>query len=311
MISLEDHISYLLNRSGLVIVPGFGGFVVKYNEAVYSVESGLWIPPCRVVSFNPELLYNDGSLCQSVARSEGIPYEAAVRLVETTVAAWRSQINAEGELVLDGIGRFAMCGGTAPVYEPENYIAEASLLGLPTFKLPELDATETTAGADDITHRARQLRDRVIRIAASVAVIITLAVGVLSIGYNMPVKHYMASMFAQPVVVTEEPVVSLPQEGELLLALRTDGEVAVDTATVNKPHKYYLIVASLASTAEVDKFMAMASENDRGKMGVLHRDGRYRVYISSGSTFEQANSARFASGNAGRYPDAWVYVLKN
>ena len=55
MIELSQHIETLLLENDCVIVPRLGGFVAHYQPATYVEEEQLFLPPVRIVGFNPQL----------------------------------------------------------------------------------------------------------------------------------------------------------------------------------------------------------------------------------------------------------------
>lgn len=65
--------------------------------------------------------------------------------------------------------------------------------------------------------------------------------------------------------------------------------------------RYYLIVASLPSEADADDYIAHSKNQ---QLGILAKDGRYRVYAATGANLREAQSA--AETLADRYPDVWV-----
>lgn len=64
---------------------------------------------------------------------------------------------------------------------------------------------------------------------------------------------------------------------------------------------YCLVVASLASEAEADKYLSQHSDQ---KLGILAKDGRYRVFAATGLTSRMTADA--AGVLADRFPGAWV-----
>lgn len=62
MIELAQHIEALLLENDCVIVPGLGGFVAHYTPAMRVAEENTFLPPTRIIGFNPQLKMNDGLL---------------------------------------------------------------------------------------------------------------------------------------------------------------------------------------------------------------------------------------------------------
>ena len=55
MIELAQHIEALLLENDCVIVPGLGGFVAHYTPAMRVAEENTFLPPTRIIGFNPGL----------------------------------------------------------------------------------------------------------------------------------------------------------------------------------------------------------------------------------------------------------------
>lgn len=64
---------------------------------------------------------------------------------------------------------------------------------------------------------------------------------------------------------------------------------------------YCLIIASLATESEAQKYL---SQHPDQKLGILAKDGRYRVFAATGLTSRM--TAEAADGLADRFPGAWV-----
>lgn len=72
----------------------------------------------------------------------------------------------------------------------------------------------------------------------------------------------------------------------------------------NEADPYCVIVGSLNSEEEAREHMARLSRNYPHPLGVLIKDGRYRVYAATGATKAQANAA--VRSLSGRFAGAWV-----
>ena len=71
--------------------------------------------------------------------------------------------------------------------------------------------------------------------------------------------------------------------------------------------KYFLIVCSVLSQSEADKFIA-AQTTTGYDFRVLARNGKYRVYVASGKSVPELMELKYAI--ADDYPDAWVHYSK-
>ena len=77
MISIVEHIEYLIARHDCVVVPGWGAFIAQYEASSVSAL-GRWQNPGRQISFNSALSYNDGLLASSIMQREQCAYEIAM-----------------------------------------------------------------------------------------------------------------------------------------------------------------------------------------------------------------------------------------
>ena len=64
-----------------------------------------------------------------------------------------------------------------------------------------------------------------------------------------------------------------------------------------------MVVASLASELEARKFVENSKDSS---LGILEKDGRYRVYAAQGASVADVNALAAANGVSSRYPSAWV-----
>lgn len=104
MIELAQHIEVLLLENDCVIVPGFGGFIAHYAPAMRVAEENIFLPPTRVIGFNPQLRLNDGVLVQSYMAVYDTNFSDATKMVEREVAELIAVLHEEGKTDLPNIG---------------------------------------------------------------------------------------------------------------------------------------------------------------------------------------------------------------
>ncbi len=131
---LEKHISDLLYRYDLVIVPGFGGIIGRRKPARIDRDTYIFSPPYKDLSFNIQLQQNDGLLANYIADVNGISYEDSLQAIQKTVREWRRILQKEKRLKLDQIGIFSLIGDQKILFlalTTKNYLTEA--YGLKSF----------------------------------------------------------------------------------------------------------------------------------------------------------------------------------
>ena len=139
MIELAQHIEVLLLENDCVIVPGLGGFVAHYTPAMRVAEENVFLPPTRIIGFNPQLKMNDGLLVQSYMAVYDTDFSDATRIVEKEGAHIFTALHEEGKVDLPNIGelRYSIHG----IYDFVPYdhkITTPYLYGLDSFEMQEL-----------------------------------------------------------------------------------------------------------------------------------------------------------------------------
>ena len=125
MIELAQHIEVLLLENDCVIVPGLGGFVAHYTPAMRVAEENVFLPPTRIIGFNPQLKMNDGLLVQSYMAVYDTDFSDATRIVEKEVAHIFTALHEEGKVDLPNIGelRYSIHG----IYELKKPYMEKTI----------------------------------------------------------------------------------------------------------------------------------------------------------------------------------------
>lgn len=139
MIELAQHIEILLLENDCVIVPGLGGFVAHYTPAMRVAEENVFLPPTRIIGFNPQLKMNDGLLVQSYMAVYDTDFSDATRIVEKEVAHIFTALHEEGKVDLPNIGelRYSI-HGTYDFAPYDHKITTPYLYGLDSFEMQEL-----------------------------------------------------------------------------------------------------------------------------------------------------------------------------
>lgn len=143
MIEIARHLEILLLDNDCVIVPGLGGFMAHSIRSSYSEEEQLFLPPCRMLGFNPLLRINDSLLAQSYVEVYDLSYPEALRRIESEVNELQQHLANEGSYTLDNIGRLSINPEGHMEFEPyEAGIFTPSLYGLCPFEMPRLSVAE-------------------------------------------------------------------------------------------------------------------------------------------------------------------------
>lgn len=332
MICLSEHIAYLLSRNDCVIVPGWGAFIAESVAAAFDPVAMRWTPPHRVATFNPAISHNDGLLASSLVRGASMTYDEAMRRINEEVGQWRQLIQRDGQLDIAGVGMFRATDpeATPEFIESARSTANMRYMGLTPVAAADAFASEMKSD-DNAASGTRRLTlgGHILRAAASVAIIICVAAGLLTTVDNARNGRQSASLFS-PATEAEAPVPEIrpigvddrrelsikavsSEEGTAVAAERKPAaeQPAPVAAPVKAEKRYFLVVASLANNAEAKRFIDSRKKSDKtNTLSTLTRDGRVRVYIASGDSFDEVNAMKSVGNNSRLYPDSWVYVKR-
>ena len=103
MITITQHIEYLMMYNDCVVVPGWGALIANYAPS--QLQGDTMLKPRRSIGFNPSITHNDGLLATSIARRHGISYNEACNVIATGVASFKSQMatNIEKMIMAEAI----------------------------------------------------------------------------------------------------------------------------------------------------------------------------------------------------------------
>ena len=321
MNSVNKHIEYLILRHDCVVIPGIGALIACHAPAYIDKELGCIFPPKRNITFNPNINHNDGLLATSMARRGCLTYDNAVTLMNEEIDLMRHQIEAHGEYAVGRLGALHRNTEGTLIFEPfASTLISPRLCGLKPVKATpiaiEKPESLTTENVIASAENSRLSFKGVFKIAASIILLVGLGITISTpVIENAP---DFAGIATTRTVPKTEPlfVNDINPDIQLTIAL-PDPETA--SATVekkeDKPQKeailrrsssdiYFLIIASLPTREKAAEFIAM---NKNGNdMDILESGGRYRIYISSGNTYAEAQAPIAGTEYAATYPDAWV-----
>lgn len=131
---VEHYLKELLYRYNCVVVPGFGAFLTQKKSAVLHKASNTFYPPTKLLSFNKQLVTNDGLLVSYMAQAEKKGYEFMLKSVNESVADWNALLKKGDKLNLSNIGQLWQNSDGKLQFQPSekvNYLT--SSFGLSAF----------------------------------------------------------------------------------------------------------------------------------------------------------------------------------
>lgn len=131
---MEKYISDLLYRYNCVTIPKLGAFLTQVKSAYIIESTNSFYPPSKELSFNEQLVSNDGLLVSYMAEAEKVSYEDMLLQVEQSIAEWKLKLKNGERLLLPNIGDLWLNSEEKIQFQPTqkvNYLA--SSFGLNSF----------------------------------------------------------------------------------------------------------------------------------------------------------------------------------
>ena len=137
---LETYISDLLYRYECVTIPNFGSFLTQCVSATIDDNTNTFYAPKKVVSFNEQIIKNDGLLAHYIADIEKIPFETANKKIAKRVKLLKSYLTQGETLTFKNIGEIVFNNEGKILFEPSyqlNYLTDS-------FGLSQFESTTIT-----------------------------------------------------------------------------------------------------------------------------------------------------------------------
>ena len=328
MNTLLRHIKHLLLADGFAAVDGLGVFVLNHRSASFNTDESI-SAPAYYVSFDACAPSDNADIIASVAQSESIPYNDAASKVFASSAALHEALSQGEHVSLGDFGTLYVRPDTGTLAFDAEYITWYQPLAISPIELKETIVENEAEAEDEFARRRRETFARYLRRTASSAAAIAIVAVMAFVMSHIPEHEKSVSQKASMGIeklqnsVADEPLIDLGGQSQasksaLVLILNTpaDGsapakirhrQVVDEAAEASEaPARYCLIVASLASQKEAEKFIAAHSTTEM-PLRLLAEQGRWRVYALTAPTLEELNVAARNLGVYDAYPSAWAF----
>ena len=124
-----------------LVVPGFGGFILKDNPSHFSASGGMLMPPSKTVSFNSQLKQNDGILALWLQSNLPCNNSEALNHLIEFAGYCKSVLSTKGRITINELGFFYTDLENNICFEPQQQINFlTSSFGLSPVSVKEIDA---------------------------------------------------------------------------------------------------------------------------------------------------------------------------
>ena len=190
---ISSYIFELLQSHDCVIVPNFGALVARNISAKISSDGSKIFPPNKELSFNKNLVKNDGLLINAISSNENISYEGAEQKIINWVRRTNKKLEKQRYIEIKNIGSISL-ENTKYVFVPN----QNSVFLKSSYGFNSIDSSQ-------ITRRQKSINNNYLKYAAILIVFLSLT-GVFTKSYFDSVNEFNKASYAEANLEIEKKI---------------------------------------------------------------------------------------------------------
>ena len=190
---ISSYIFELLQSHDCVIVPNFGALVARNISAKISSDGSKIFPPNKELSFNKNLVKNDGLLINAISSNENISYEGAEQKITNWVRRTNKKLEKQRYTEIKNIGSISL-ENTKYVFVPN----QNSIFLKSSYGFNSIDSSQ-------ITRRQKNINNNYLKYAAILIVFLSLT-GVFTKSYFDSVNEFNKASYAEANLEIEKKI---------------------------------------------------------------------------------------------------------
>lgn len=292
MISMIEHIEYLMLSNDCVVVPGFGAFIAQYTSSNNCAQNSTFTSPKRSISFNASINHNDGLLANSIAKKALIPYAEALKQIEKSTTICRQALSDGSEVPFGRLGFFISNAEGHIEFIPFHHeLANDDFFGLQSFSFPTLaernaqvaneeTVSETYSEPEINIGRRNWFSHKAVQIVASIVMLVCLTFALSTpIIVDKP-THQLATLNVPTPTMPKHKVVKTEE-----ISLQKQVEAASEKKEANSNGRYAIIICSLKKQSQVAQYFQ--ENKDINPANVIKKNGYYMIYFNRGDNYQE------------------------
>lgn len=312
---IETYLSQLLFRHQCVIVPNFGAFLTDFQSATIDKNNNTIYPPRKVISFNANLVNNDGLLANHIAQHEKISFEAALENIKTQVRNWQHSLYQIESISLENIGKIAVNAERNLVFEAfplSNFCSNS-------FGLSSLSAAavKRELSKNEILNEPAEEVEEVAVISLQAnkkpiykyinAAILIIAIGLAGILGNNYYNEQIALKTQLVEVAVQKEVQNKIQEATFFIS----NPLPNVTLTVKETEmSFHVVAGAFRKESNAQRiFEKLNKQGFNARRLTKNGHGFYPVLFGSYSTYAEAHTALLTIRKT-ESPEAWLMIKK-
>ena len=287
---IASYIQDLLYRYECVILPGFGAFLAQKQSAYIDEATNNFYPPKKRISFNRQLVKNDGLLANYVAGTENINYQNALGKVQEFVFTLESSLKSDQKVELSNIGQLFLDNDGLIQFEPIaniNFLTQS--FGFDAIQAEKIDREIYKQQVEELEEKTPILFTPEKRKSATVFKYA--AIGLLAIGLSgFAGLNIYSNKVTQHNIAEQQEAESKLQEQIQQATFVIDNPLPAVTFEVEKQSGNYHVIAGAFRVAEnaEKKVEELRASGFKARLIGANKYGLHQVVYSSHQTRREA-----------------------
>ena len=270
---ISSYIFELLQSHDCVIVPNFGALIARNISAKISSDGSKIFPPNKELSFNKNLVKNDGLLINAISSNENISYEGAEQKITNWVRRSNKKLEKQRYIEIKNIGSISL-ENTKYVFVPN----QNSIFLKSSYGFNSIDSSQ-------VTRRQKSINNTYLKYAAILIVFLSLT-GVFTKSYFDSVNEFNKASYAEANLEIEKKIQKA--------TFNINTSLPVVKLPIKKQYGIFHIIAG-SFRLEENSFRMISQLKKKGfiearKVGV-NKFGLLQVAYNSYDTVEEARLA--------------------
>ncbi len=327
MISLVQHIEYLMIYNDCVVIPGWGALIANYRPS--TVKGSIMECPQRTIAFNGDINHNDGMLANSLMRRHHMSYEQACSFIADNVTTFRRQLNDNAELAFGHMGYFILNDQKILEFVPMTKCeASDEFFGLSNFEIPAIASDSNVVSAATIVHADFGWREK-IKVAASIVAIVGVGLllstpviidkatqnASLNVAEVKTNTHQAPSMPTNKVTVKPSRKTTTEDNSFVLIENTKKSNDLVEDSAKDSSHEktnknitkssddVYLLAIESCSSSSKAKSMSKRYEKKGIETQIVNRDNKFLIVIAQSDSKRELKKIKKSSH---KFKKAWI-----
>lgn len=282
---ISNHISSLLKFNECVIIPDFGSFISNYVPSQFDPGRNAYLPPTKEIVFNSKITKNDGLLINHLVESESITYTQAYQAVSNWVSNAFEALDEGNKVEINDVGSIEFDRNGSFIFNSSSSNILADAYGLEPINFPRLIRPVYVSSYNPRPAvRAITSRKNVLRIAAGIALVLSLSLFPLKIKKeNLNFNVSNLNPFSSATTTTTKP--AQPDE---IAVIEPIAPKQAEVVVQQQQDPFILVGGSFEIEENARTYHdQLIKEGNRAEIVKL-QNGRFRVIVDSYSTRSKA-----------------------